>query len=299
MLLPDSITGIGVEFFMSSGIKSIIIPNSVKRIGSGAFGSCKNLSSITIPSSVIKIDEYAFKNCKHLTYIKCLAVEPPILEQPNFEIPIYYVPAESVEKYKSAEGWKYCNIQPIGKLIVIATATYDRPTPNSDSDKTTCYIEFMGKEQNSETADELILNFIERKYGCVVDTIVKKIRRYDYQHYISIHPQYLMKTYSYYILPDGRNILYDINYSVHGSGVKYDTPGIYTDTGENRARKIEMKQHDNLSQNITREFYIDLKEVLQNDIGYKIENDYKQLTWEEYHRDSIELERKNNYFVNF
>jgi len=48
---------------------SYVIPNSVTKIGIGAFGDCKNLTSITIPNSVTEIGIGAFWDCKNLTSI--------------------------------------------------------------------------------------------------------------------------------------------------------------------------------------------------------------------------------------
>ncbi len=44
-----------------------VIPNSVTKIGHGAFGDCSKLTSITIPSSVTIIDVAAFLGCTGLT----------------------------------------------------------------------------------------------------------------------------------------------------------------------------------------------------------------------------------------
>lgn len=44
----------------------VVIPNSVTRIGLGAFFGCTNLTGVTIPYSVEKIDEYAFNGCNNL-----------------------------------------------------------------------------------------------------------------------------------------------------------------------------------------------------------------------------------------
>ena len=60
-------------------ITSVVIPNSVKRIGDDAFYCCSELSAIEIPDSVTEVDEFAFVGCskvkkiyipKNLTNIK-------------------------------------------------------------------------------------------------------------------------------------------------------------------------------------------------------------------------------------
>ena len=52
--------------------KKIVIPNSIKEIGDGAFAGCENITEILIPKSVIEIEEYAFAECKKLKEIAIL-----------------------------------------------------------------------------------------------------------------------------------------------------------------------------------------------------------------------------------
>ena len=68
--IPDSIIKIGVGAFSGcSGLVSVIIPDSVVKIGDDAFGCCSGLTSINIPYSVIKIGENAFFSCSGLTSV--------------------------------------------------------------------------------------------------------------------------------------------------------------------------------------------------------------------------------------
>ena len=142
VIIPNSVTSIEHSTFGGcSGLTSITIPNSVTHIGDHAFSGCKNLTSITIPESVTGIGAYAFSNCRKLTSIiipksvtsigpksfqytynitsiTCEAIVPPTCNTECFasinkSIPVY-VPASSVNAYKTASQWKdFTNIQPL------------------------------------------------------------------------------------------------------------------------------------------------------------------------------------------
>ena len=95
-------------FHGCKNLQIITIPNGVTSIGNYAFKDCNALTSITIPNSVTYIGNYAFKNCNALTSIYCKSTTPPtlgksFLSNNNCKI---YVPTESVDAYKTADGWK-------------------------------------------------------------------------------------------------------------------------------------------------------------------------------------------------
>lgn len=127
--IPDGV--LSISGFSQSSLSSITIPNSVTTINNTAFMGCRNLISITIPDNVITIESqafqssalteitighgvtsigsYAFFYCSQLAQVTILAVTPPTLGRDAFtgnkagrKI---YVPAESVEAYKTAAGW--------------------------------------------------------------------------------------------------------------------------------------------------------------------------------------------------
>ena len=55
--------------FPNTSVTSLVIPSSVKSIGSSAFSGCRSLTSITIPNSVTSIGYAAFSSCSGLTSI--------------------------------------------------------------------------------------------------------------------------------------------------------------------------------------------------------------------------------------
>lgn len=65
------------------------------------------MKSIQIPKNVKSIGFKAFANCSNITKIYSDAVVPPTVASdfPNYSATLY-VPAESLEAYKTAEYWK-------------------------------------------------------------------------------------------------------------------------------------------------------------------------------------------------
>ena len=108
--IPNSVTSIlNSAFSNCTSLASITIPNSVTNIGSYAFYNCRSLTSVEIPNSVTSIGGSAFNNCTSLTSVTVKATTPPTLGSnvfygTNINL-VIYVPAESVDAYKSASGW--------------------------------------------------------------------------------------------------------------------------------------------------------------------------------------------------
>lgn len=73
--IPDTIDGYSVTdlgsgiFAYQSHAQEIILPESLKTIGSNAFYDCQGLESIHIPEGVTSIGAYAFAGCNHLRSI--------------------------------------------------------------------------------------------------------------------------------------------------------------------------------------------------------------------------------------
>lgn len=61
--LPYSMTEIADGMFKDTGIISLTIPDSVKRIGKHAFDGCTAFNMPTLPTNLESIDSYAFNSC--------------------------------------------------------------------------------------------------------------------------------------------------------------------------------------------------------------------------------------------
>ena len=70
VVIGDSVTRIGIQAFAyCSKMTSITIPDSVTSIGDYAFENCSSLTSVVIGDSVTSIGDYAFRNCSNLTSV--------------------------------------------------------------------------------------------------------------------------------------------------------------------------------------------------------------------------------------
>ena len=110
--IPDSVTSIGNYAFEScSSLVSVTIPDSVTSIGNYAFYICYSLTSVTIGNGVTSIGEDAFWGCSSLAEVYCKPTTPPTgntrMFINNASGRKIYVPNESVEAYKSTDGWSW------------------------------------------------------------------------------------------------------------------------------------------------------------------------------------------------
>ena len=129
--LHDNISSIGDFAFDGAHLEKIDIPDKVTSIGAYTFGYCRNAKEINLGKYTTVIRNMAFVECNNVTKIYipatiqriewgallsttlkevfCAATEPPYLEDDVFYGEMtnrkIYVPAASIAKYKSAEGW--------------------------------------------------------------------------------------------------------------------------------------------------------------------------------------------------
>lgn len=115
--IPNTVKAIGPYTFEYSGIKELTIPNSVTALtyeswmttGYGIFNNCSALTSVTIGTGLSTLPGYTFDNCTSLTNITMNRTTPPTVGEYCFRnctsLQHIYVPASSVNEYKTATGW--------------------------------------------------------------------------------------------------------------------------------------------------------------------------------------------------
>jgi len=109
--IPDSVRSIANNMFSGCySLSSVTIQDSVTSIGNSAFANCYSLSSVTVPDSVTSIGANAFNYCYGINEYHFLKTTPPTLANTNVFANIsadciIYVPAASLDAYKTATNW--------------------------------------------------------------------------------------------------------------------------------------------------------------------------------------------------
>ena len=107
--IPSSVKTIDSSaFYVCSSLSSVTLNEGLEIIGNSAFAWCSSLTSVTVPSTVTSIGGQAFGICSGLTSLTILATTPPTVESnvlQSSDNAVLYVPSQSVNAYKTAEGW--------------------------------------------------------------------------------------------------------------------------------------------------------------------------------------------------
>jgi hypothetical protein len=107
--IPEGVKKLGVQSFRNCYyLETITLPRSLAEIGREAFYRCSRLSSIDLPASLTTIGNYAFDWCSSLKSITVSAPKPPVLTGSLWSAPpaVIYVPAAALDAYKNGAGWK-------------------------------------------------------------------------------------------------------------------------------------------------------------------------------------------------
>lgn len=122
--IPAGVKEIGQEAFAHSGLVNIKINEGTEKLGWGCFEKCPNLRKIDLPSTLKEFSGRTFHKGWFEASLICRAITPPVADPSDFGflqeyldmtdsyapggcVGRIYVPAESVEAYKSAPGWEY------------------------------------------------------------------------------------------------------------------------------------------------------------------------------------------------
>lgn len=108
--IPETLSYLETGAFdRCNSLKSIELPEGLEYIGEFCFSEC-DFSEITIPSTVTEVGNEAFAWNRNLVKVSCKSVTPPACKDRSFILigpdPVLYVPAESIDAYKEAEGWR-------------------------------------------------------------------------------------------------------------------------------------------------------------------------------------------------
>ena len=108
--IPSTVTSIGDQAFQSIGhTGKLTIPSGITTVGQRLFLNSK-CSEIVLPSTITSVNNFAFYGTSNLESMTIYATTPPLIGSDVFSHfgktgCVIYVPAESVEAYKSAKYW--------------------------------------------------------------------------------------------------------------------------------------------------------------------------------------------------
>ena len=83
-------------------VKKIVLPSTIRRIGSKAFKNCTKLASVNIPNGVTAIGEETFLSCKAL---KKLTIPKTVKSISDCSVGFYFIP-EGDDSYVRVSGFK-------------------------------------------------------------------------------------------------------------------------------------------------------------------------------------------------
>ena len=104
-------------FTQCTGLTKVEFSEGVEYIN--GFWRCTGLTEVELPKSLKTIASNAFYDCTGLTKVYCKPLTPPAVDRQYDSAPVQifadycriYVPRNSVELYKDADGWKDCDIR--------------------------------------------------------------------------------------------------------------------------------------------------------------------------------------------
>lgn len=102
--VPETVNKIGAGAFgLCEDMTSVVLPSSLASIGKMAFCYCNALTSVVLPSSLASIGENAFDGCENLKEVLSHSEIPPVMDNTSFsglyDTAMLSVPDASVSRY--------------------------------------------------------------------------------------------------------------------------------------------------------------------------------------------------------
>ena len=102
--VPETVNKIGAGAFgLCEDMTSVVLPSSLASIGKMAFCYCNALTSVEFPSSLASIGENAFDGCENLKEVLAYSEIPPVMDNTSFsglyDTAMLSVPDASVSRY--------------------------------------------------------------------------------------------------------------------------------------------------------------------------------------------------------
>ena len=150
LALPSPVTEIGDYAFAGMNnrkFNTLVLPNTIIRIGAHAFDGASYLQTIHFGSTLEEIGDYAFNGCTRVKQMTCLAEITPNVGTNGLtsisDLAELYVPIDYMTEYQIDNNWKRFVLKPYGAtettvtdndVAVVAddnTATFTWPTSNT------------------------------------------------------------------------------------------------------------------------------------------------------------------------
>lgn len=118
--IPNTVKALGGSSFRATGLRRVVVPNSVTTLGMDVFRECKHLKTVVLGNSVKSLDEAVFNFDDSLEIVVSLTKMPPVLDESTFgsihdfdhdmtlkgHTYAIIVHNDALKAYQNAEYWK-------------------------------------------------------------------------------------------------------------------------------------------------------------------------------------------------